>query len=96
MASFVTGKDTPWSPNARLARRTEGQQKAFLSRYVGADHMPIHCSTNSYIECNRDTNVYFILCNIPLCITANGSGNNCFINFHTPPHGTLIPNLVPY
>ena len=99
MSSFVPGKNTPWSPNARLARRTGGQRKAFLSRYVGADHMPNYCSTKSCIECNRDTNVYCILCNTPLCITANGSGNcfiNCFAHFHTPPDGTLRPNLAPY
>ena len=92
MDSSVPGQDTPHSPDARLARRTGPSRNemglAYHSQYDGIAHWPIFTESEPCVECNRDTNMCYIKCNISLCLKNNGENNcviNCFYHFHTTP-----------
>ena len=78
MASLAPGADTPYSPNARIpiAKKTGKSRNcmglAFHFQYDGIGHWPNYTSTDSCIECKRETNTCCIKCETPLCIKYNG------------------------
>ena len=73
---------------------------AFHCQYDGIAHWPKYISTDSCVECQRETNVHCIKCETPLCIKYNGEENcviNCFYHYHTTPKDKMIltPNFAP-
>ena len=94
MASLVPSAVTPYSPNARIpiAKKTGKSRNsmglAFHCQYDGIGHWPNYTSTDSCVECKRETNTRCIKCETPLCIKHNGEENcvvNCFITTTQPP-----------
>ena len=109
MDKYKPGRDTPFSPDARIpipncVKTTPSRNEMGLAFYCQYDniarHWPNTIPTATCVECQRPTEVHCIQCAAPLCIKSNGDANifiNCYINFHTPPKGKniILPNFLP-